>query len=504
MSCYNVTKMKNFPQICRTVLPTIYDDALSYQELLNKMTEYLDQMLGDIKTMSCELCHNNTRIEKAESLIAELQQYVADYFRNLDVQQEINNKLDVMAMDGSFVEAIAGLITEYTKALKVRISALETRIDTIIALPDGATTADAELVDIRTTYNGEVYNSAGAAVRGQIEEVVSTIDALASIMSLASWKDIQKAVRSGIASKIFSVGDQLKCQRNGIELVWDIIGIDHDTPADPQYSHSLTLQLHDCFTETMQFDAPEAIYYAENELPAGTYHFTSSGTGYQFTLANAVPAGGQLMLDFANDTPTSVSIALTKGGAVAETSIAVTTGTEGAALSINNIGYTRGSGNYNKSAIRQWLNSDATVGSVWTPQSDYDRPPLWAASIPGFLNGMDADFLAVIGNVTKTTARNIVTENGGADTTVEKFFLLSRSEVNAGQENYIDEGAAYPYYNNVENYAKTRLDGIVANWTLRTPNTSNVYWCRTISSSGTLGINDARYLQSIAPACNII
>ena len=336
------------------------------------------------------------------------------------------------------------------------------------------------------------------------EKLEGEIDALATVMSVTSWEDVQKAVRSGIASKIFSIGDQLTCQRNGIDLVWDIIGIDHDTPADPQYSHSLTLQLHDCFTEAMQFDAPEALYYAENELPAGTYHFTSSGTDYQFTLANAVPAGGQLMLEFANDTPASVSIAPTKGDAVTETSIAVTTGSEGAALSINNIEYTRGSSNYNKSAIRQWLNSDAAAGSVWTPQSDYDRPPLWAASIAGFLNGMDADFLAVIGNVTKTTARNTVTENGGADTTVEKFFLLSRSEVNAGQENLIDEGAAYPYYNNAENYEKMRLGESAASWALRTPNITRVYWCSTISSFGTLGVNDARYLQGIAPACNII
>lgn len=338
------------------------------------------------------------------------------------------------------------------------------------------------------------------------EKLEGEIDALATVMSVTSWEDVQKAVRSGIASKIFSIGDQFTCQRDGVDMVWDVIGFDHDTPADPRFTHSMTLQLHDCFPTRLQYDAPEAMYYVneENGLPAGTYHFTSSGTDYQFTLANAVPAGGQLMLEFANDTPASVSIAPTKGDAVTETSIAVTTGSEGAALSINNIENTRGSSNYNKSALRQWLNSDAAAGSVWTPQSDYDRPPLWAASTAGFLNGMDADFLAVIGNVTKTTARNTVTENGGADTTVEKFFLLSRSEVNAGQENHIDEGAAYPYYNNVGNCAKTSPDGSATSWTLRTPDVARVYWCRTISSFGTLNVNDAIYLHGVAPACNIM
>ena len=339
------------------------------------------------------------------------------------------------------------------------------------------------------------------------EKLEGEIDVLAGVTRVASWADVQAIVRAGLASKVFSVGDQLTCQRNGVDLVWDVIGFDHDTPADPRFTHSMTLQLHDCFPTRLQYDAAEAMYYVndENGLPAGTYHFTISGTDYQFTLANAVPAGGQLMLGFANNTPARVSVAPTKGDAVTETSIAVTTGSEGAALSINYVGNTRsGSSNYNKSAIRQWLNSAASEGSVWAPQADYDRPPSWAASTAGFLNGMDADFLAVIGNVTKTTARNTVTENGGADTTVEKFFLLSRSEVNAGQENHIDEGAAYPYYNNAENRVKTPPGGSATSWTLRTPDVTRIYWCRTISSSGTLDVNDANYSHGIAPACNII
>lgn len=79
-----------------------------------------------------------------------------------------------------------------------------------------------------------------------------------SIIEVDSWAAVQQIVRSGKASEVFNVGDQLVCKRNGEQLVWDIIGIDHDTPVDETKTHSLTLQLHNCFNDmTFSFDAAE-------------------------------------------------------------------------------------------------------------------------------------------------------------------------------------------------------------------------------------------------------
>lgn len=137
--------------------------------------------------------------------------------------------------------------------------------------------------------NGHLSDIAAAQIKGT---------------KVTSWKTVQRLVRAGVADKAFAIGDQLTCSKGDDVLTWDIIGIDVDTPADSQYTHSMTLQLHDCLPNSMQFDAPEAMYYAAEELAAGTYHVTPTGgfntTGmgngktYQFPLTKAVPKGGQI------------------------------------------------------------------------------------------------------------------------------------------------------------------------------------------------------------------
>ena len=96
-----------FGKFCITIgaIPATYKTALTYEEQLYWFSDFLEN------TVIPALNNNAEVVEELQNLFVELKTYVDNYFKNLDVQEEINNKLDEMAESGVLQE----IIDEYLK-----------------------------------------------------------------------------------------------------------------------------------------------------------------------------------------------------------------------------------------------------------------------------------------------------------------------------------------------------------------------------------------------------
>ena len=117
------------------------------------------------KTVSIRFASDEARIETLERRSAE---------QNIDIA-------NLRATDNNLQAQIdtKSPISDLNNEINNRVNAdtlINARIDEIATLPEGSTSGDAELADIRVGANGITYNSAGDAVRSQFDAVNDLLD----------------------------------------------------------------------------------------------------------------------------------------------------------------------------------------------------------------------------------------------------------------------------------------------------------------------------------------
>lgn len=90
--------------VCANV-PMVFDDSLSYYEALCAMWKYLDNVVNVVN-------NNATITEEEMAKFKELKDYVDHYFDTLDLQEEVNAKLDAMVLDGTLGALINQVLFE--------------------------------------------------------------------------------------------------------------------------------------------------------------------------------------------------------------------------------------------------------------------------------------------------------------------------------------------------------------------------------------------------------
>lgn len=108
----NPTKMSPFYLIMKQNFPFIENtlEAGDYYGLLCKVVEYLNNVIDNLNI-------NESNINFLNQNYIALKNYVDDYFTNLDVQNEINNKLDEMAENGTLTVLIEKLLNYQSNKL---------------------------------------------------------------------------------------------------------------------------------------------------------------------------------------------------------------------------------------------------------------------------------------------------------------------------------------------------------------------------------------------------
>lgn len=358
-----------------------------------------------------------------------------------------------------------------------------------------------------------------------------------------SWEQIQYLIRNGMASQYFPVGYEFVTHDSveNTDIVWRVVGYDTIKAADESLQHTMVLETEKAYSNSngtifpAYFDEEEFLYFCENQLDAGTYHFTllngyeeeyGGGKTYSFTLTQPVPAGGVVLFPWTATTQAAETSVITYSSAVSDTAIETVGVTEGASGTLlgtadgtspgmnhtHRIHY--GSNNYAQSAIRQWLNSDETV-STWEPQTIVDKPSS-KLNKTGLMARLPQEFLSVIQPAVIPCRTSGIYEINSLDGTVyttnqiyyleDRFFILSRAEIDGTYENHdIQDGAQLEFYDGLSDSERIAYaaNGVAVTKRLRTASGTDTSLTTIVNTFGKISSTSARLGTGICPACII-
>ena len=150
-------------------LPTSFVDSMTYYELLAWLCNYVEN------TVIPAVNNNAEALEELQDKFVELKDYVDNYFDNLDVQDEINQKLDEMAEDGTLTNLIKAYIDPiqeaFEESINVQIEAQDEDIETF-------KTQISDTVSTQNSHINSLTNMVNSVTSGSPKGVYATLTAL--------------------------------------------------------------------------------------------------------------------------------------------------------------------------------------------------------------------------------------------------------------------------------------------------------------------------------------
>ena len=131
MNEYNYTNLTPFKWFILENFPFIEEsiDAITNYQLFCKLGEEINKIIDNVNL-------SGEQVENLTNAFIQLQNYVNNYFDNLDVQDEIDNKLDSMAQDGTLTTLISDYMQPFIDNQNDEINNFKNEINRRINIQD--------------------------------------------------------------------------------------------------------------------------------------------------------------------------------------------------------------------------------------------------------------------------------------------------------------------------------------------------------------------------------
>lgn len=215
---------------CQKVLPLVYDDSLSYYEVLCKLVfkiaELIEAVTKDfkdvdtkLKGLQAEIEGNKAAIDELERAYNALKKYVDDYFDNLDVQTEINTKIDSMVASGELANILTPPLNVLTEKAAKQSAAYSKLLASCMKIGKNNTgaTVKAEGFKIVAVGNSITYGAGSEQSLTWADRIAFDLKNVARTLGL-SWEYTNMAIGGSVINQTYA--DDFYPSTLGRDLPW--------------------------------------------------------------------------------------------------------------------------------------------------------------------------------------------------------------------------------------------------------------------------------------------
>lgn len=222
-------------RFCYTIgmLPTSYKLSLTYEEQLLVIGRFLEE------TVIPALNNNAAAVVELQELFIELQDFVNNYFDNVNIQNQINNKLDEMAKDGT----LSDIIAEYVKLQGILAYNNINDMKTATNLVDGSFTRTYGYNSLNDGYGAfyKIRNIENTDIVDNINIIALSNPSLVAVLMIdKNFEDLKQNVESN-SNSIINIQQEVNKNITDIQFLLNSITYTYEETPVGKYVNGKTI-----------------------------------------------------------------------------------------------------------------------------------------------------------------------------------------------------------------------------------------------------------------------